>query len=101
MANWQRRLKIKKEFEQYNDNEITLSQFAKAVSDKLLALEPLPGVIDLERLRLAEEFKAFSEETDPEEGDFDELAEQLYDWADTPLDDHWNGKKVCWVETII
>lgn len=31
---------------------------------------------------------------------FDSAMYDLYEWADTALDENWNGKKMCWVKTV-
>jgi len=44
---------------------------------------------------LSAEFLYMSCCTDIDVDEFDELMSRLYDWADTSLDKHWNGKKLC------
>ena len=97
MANWQRELNISNAFRQAQDDEITHEELAAEIAKKLLALRPFNiQTIDLEREDIADDFAHF-------EGDVDEfyhLMDRLYNWADTALDDKWNGRKVCWVRTF-
>ena len=48
-------------------------------------------------LPLFEELVEF--ESDDVNG-FDYAMAELYDWADTPLDNDWAGKRMCWVNTF-
>lgn len=32
---------------------------------------------------------------------FDNAMYNLYEWADTSLDNEWEGKKMCWVSTVL
>jgi len=44
-------------------------------------------------------FDDLSKEDNPDIDDFDHILEELYDWADEPLDNKWNGKKLAWIKT--
>lgn len=96
MADWQRTLDLTPEWGRALDEEITIEQMARVTADRLEALEPFggDGVLDYERTDLAEQFRAVSDVED-----FDGAMEELYDWADTRLDDGFPGKKACWVKT--
>ena len=59
----------------------------------------IPNIDDeLEELIL--EFGDFAYYPDGNVNDFDIIMAKLYDWGDTPLDDIFGGKKVCWISTI-
>ena len=45
-------------------------------------------------------FEELVEVANNDADDFDLALESLYDWADTPLDNEWGGKKMCWICTI-
>lgn len=101
MANWQRKLRLQPEWGQRQDNEITAHQLAAAIARKLRALRPFHDEsIDDERDEIADEFDAFSRDAEADVDDFDDVMTRLYDWGDIRLDDNWNGKKVCWVDSI-
>lgn len=97
MANWQRELNISNAFRKAQEREIDRKELAAAIALKLLALRPFGiATIDLEREDIADDFANFEGDVD----EFDHLMDRLYDWADTALDDKWNGRKVCWVRTF-
>ena len=101
MAGWQRKLKIKKEWRQSEDGAITPQQLAAIIADRLAALAVFGDEeIDDTRDELVDEFRSLSEDPAADSDDFDCVMVDLYDWADISLDGHWNGKKVCWVETF-
>lgn len=96
MANWQRTLNLK---DVWDTKEVLL--IAKTISDRLRGLRPLDNEhIDYQRQELVEQFADLADDTSSDRGDFDNLMSDLYDWADTPLDREWNGKKVCWIATF-
>jgi hypothetical protein len=99
MAEWQRSLNVKAEWEQAKAGTMTLSALASVVARKLLALRDFDDPsLDDEKATLVDEFKALEEQEEVMASEFNELWEQLYDWADTSLDAKFNGKKACWVE---
>lgn len=102
MADWQRTLHIEEEWNEAKDDKIDIWTLAKTVADKLRKLAPFPGFDDIndERDSIADELEGFAEDPDGDKDDFDCIMTRLYDWADTPLDSNWNGKKVCWVKTF-
>lgn len=99
MAQWQRTLVICDVWDRPNGE--TIAQLAAIIADRIRELKPfgLPD-LDAEREDVAAEFQDVAEDPCATSGDFDEAMERLYDWADTPLDAAWNGKKACWVKTI-
>ena len=102
MANWQRMLDLKTEWKQAQADEITAAQLAGIISVKLSELEPFHDNYAEEwRQELISDFHNLSLEEDLSDDDFNLLMEELYTWADLPLEDKFNGKKVCWVATMI
>lgn len=99
MAQWQRKLELADVY-RIGDDEEKVPELAGIIATRLLALAPF-GIddIDEERAEIVNMFK----EVESEKLGFDEFndaMENLYNWADQPLDDNWNGKKVCWVNTL-
>ena len=98
MANWVNTVDFSTEKQAYKNGEITLQQLAAAAA---LAVKQAEKGLDhnlcCEKEDIVGEFEdiASSGAADPEK--FDDVLTMLYDWADTPLDDHWNGRKVAWV----
>ena len=95
MADWQRTLMLKDVWETRDHHKI-----AAAIADRLPKLRPFDEYLDSTRDDIAEEFKSIAEDASSDACDFDEAMRQLYNWADTKLDDKWDGKKVCWVQTF-
>jgi hypothetical protein len=101
MANWQRTLILNPEWDQALSYEITPQALAASIASKLKNLRPF-GLEDIEaeRVELVEEFEYLSDSDETDFQEINDLMSQLYDWGDTPLDGHWNGKKVCFIDTI-
>jgi hypothetical protein len=98
MAQWQRTLDVKDVWESEDIHLI-----AQTAADRLQALTPLTDEfywLEDKRLELIDELRALAEDENADTRDFDYVWNDLYDWADTPLDENWNGKKVCWVKTF-
>ena len=101
MANWQLKLQLGDVYRK----ELPIPVLAGIVAERLAALKitalMLMAASDLEELRdsIVEGFRLVAANHGANADDFDEVMEQLYNWADTELDDHWHGKRVCWVET--
>ena len=106
MADWQRTLNLLPEWRQAQDGTISTSKMAGVISKRLLDLQPFSGDdfgIDYEREVMAEAFEDLSIDTTGGTTEFDALMSDLYDWADTRLDDgvgFWGAKKACWVKTF-
>ena len=103
MAQWQRKLDVRDVWKKAKARQITLQELATVVADRLENLVPFNNKehpdINLEKRDLIEAFRDFATESGSSFDGFDVLWRELYDWADQDLDDHWNGKKVCWVAT--
>lgn len=105
MANWQRTLNLLPEWKQAKEGKITVSQLAGVIAERLASLEPFENdsdglILNEHHDEIVDEFNYLARDPDTEASDFDCVMEMLYNWADTPLDTSWNGKKVCWVKTI-
>lgn len=104
MADWQRKINLNPEWSQCKAGEITLQECARSIAVKLRELAPFspdPRDINFNRDLLATSFEDIANEQDPDRDEFDGLMTDLYDWGDTALDSKWNGKKVCWIETML
>jgi hypothetical protein len=96
MAQWQRKIDLK---DVWDSGDVHL--IAKTLSESLRKLKPLSDeYLDYTRDELAEQFADIAADMSANTSDFDAVMTELYDWADTPLDSNWNGKKVCWVATF-
>jgi len=103
MANWQMTLDFSKAKREFQEEKITIADLAKAAEEEInknLAIaraidEDLADELECDVLPLFEEFGYSGVELTVE--DFDDALSSLYDWADTPLDNKWGGKKMCWV----
>ena len=72
---------------------------AQTASERLAMILPLLDEhIEERRLELVDELQDLANDPDADARDFDYVWNDLYDWADTPLDANWNGKKVCWIK---
>lgn len=119
MADWQFRLDFK-DFWRDEDEPVfkkaekvveRIKNLLPAIHERAKGLEPFKAYRDYAKLleRMASElereilpmFEEVAETESEDEEDFDYALEYLYDWADTPLDDEFGGKKMCWVSTVI
>ena len=102
MADWQRRVRMNPEWDMAKDGHLSAAQLAQAIVRKLRAVHSRMAAGDLAD-KLADVIAEF-EMLEGDEGagmdDIDEAMDRLYDWGDTSLDGKWNGKKVCWIDTI-
>ena len=83
--------------------EIPIPKLAGIVAERLKSLN-LPAFLDgsgteIDRDNLVAAFAWLAKDPASDANDFDAVMAELYDWADTPLDGHWNGRKLCWVKT--
>jgi hypothetical protein len=101
MADWQRTLDLADLWQAEANGEMTTSEVAAKLAERLKALKPF-GVesVDSERDDLVEEFTSMGEDPETDSDDFNYVMDQLYDWADTSLDGRVGGKKVCWIKTF-
>lgn len=101
MANWQLHLKMQPEWSMALEGEITHQELAGTIAKRLKELRDIGSArADRERVEIADDFEALSTDPWSDEDDFDHLMDMLYDWGDMSLDDKWNGRKVCWIDTI-
>ena len=102
MAQWQMRLDFKQAKMDYADHKITIQEVAKAVIDEILIKLPQARKInthmaDQLEFHLLPLFEEMATDNFLNVDAFDDLLDELYDWADTSLDGTWNGKKMCWI----
>lgn len=120
MADWQFRLDLKDAWKKAENDEINTVELSKIIVERIKALvveirERSKSKDAVERF-LARDFPRmatnlekdvlvfFEEIVDAENDDtelFDYAMSELYDWADTSLDDKWGGRKMCWVSTVV
>ena len=95
MANWKYRLELANEWQQAKTSKLTPKHLGSLVAQKARKLTAIDPVL----WSIAAEFEKLSE--DATFDDFDDVLEQLYDWADQPLPPYglWPRNKMCWVAT--
>lgn len=101
MANWQRELNLADVFVPAKEGHVTVADLCGTIAKRLRLMKPF-GIesIDEERDEITDDFEFLASDGSADRDEFDEAMERLYDWADTALDDKWNGRKVCWVRTF-
>lgn len=101
MANWQRKIVLNPEWELARDGEFSMQHLAAAIAQRLKALTPFSDdELEEGRQDIIWEFEQISKSDDATTSDIDAAMEALYDWGDTRMDDVWNGRKACWVDTF-
>ena len=58
--------------------------------------EPLANDLD----EIIDEFEWVAKDEAADDDEFDNVMDQLYDWADTTLDSKWPPSKLCWIATF-
>jgi len=95
MAQWVHHLRIKDAWKQTQDGSMSIQELAKQIVTQLKAFNIQN---DSKLDQIIEDFEFLDEDADND--DFDYIMQNLYDWADIPLDNQWNGRKNCWIETL-
>jgi hypothetical protein len=95
MAQWMYKMDVKNEWKATKEGRMTIPQLSSIVLKKLKAFK-IEGDYEIESIM--EEFELLASNDEASIDNFDYIWEKLYDWADTPLDNQWNGKKNCWIE---
>ncbi len=108
MSDWQHRIELKDLHDKYQNREITILTLAREILSRIKLLqEEIEKKADptellyLEKLLEIEDlFEELSLDTNADIEDYDFILNKFYDWADTKLDDLWNGKTMCWINTL-
>ena len=102
MAQWQMKIDFTNAKKQYIDEEIDVKNLAvltvkclrKHVEQAQRIDYELGGQLD----EIIQEFENIAHvDSELDIDDYDNVLVFLYDWADTSLDNHWNGKKMAWI----
>lgn len=101
MAQWQRKLDLSDVWKKAQNNEITTLELAKELVNRLQKLKKFNNWVDDETESIIECFVDFIDCAEDNKDEFDYCMNELYDWGDMKLDENWNGKKVCWINTIM
>lgn len=99
MANWQSKLDLR---DVWGTEDISV--ISGAIHKRMKELLPedfLSESDEEERQRLVDEFEMMKESTDVTFDEFNDLFEELYDWADRPISNDWPAKKICWIHTEV
>jgi len=94
MSQWQSRLDLKDLWTRRKEGKLTIQQLAKAIA-KRIRKHPFYEREEDTLEEIALNFECCEEDVE----EFDNILSDLYDWANTPLDNNFGGKKMCWVAT--
>lgn len=94
MSDWQRTIKLG---DVWDSEDIQL--IARTAADRLEALEPFTSnpSIDTTKKTLVARLRKLADNPKTTPRQFDRVWEAVYDWADTPLDQNFGGKRVCFI----
>lgn len=96
MAYWVSTIDVKDLWEEGDFHKI-----AESASQQLSKIKCTDLYLDGQREDLAYELHELAQDEESDVQDFDYVVwDMLYDWADTPLDENWNGRKLCWIKTF-
>lgn len=90
--NWQFRLNIKPEWAKAKDGKITVQELAKVIAAKLDKIDFGNDDANYESETLVEQFEEISRDETAGRDEFDDVMEELYDFADA---------SALWVSTVI
>ena len=102
MANWQFHLNLHDKWETDDVHEITADACEKItalIGEIRQRTNPIYAEMADELEDILCDFEIIRDDPDANEDDLNGVLEALYDWGDTPLDDQWGGKKMCWIDT--
>jgi len=101
MPKWVNHVRVKKEWEEGDVRKVSAKIGSELRRIDLSSLTEEDTFLEDSRLAMIDYFEDISNRTeDTSFTEFNILMEDLYDWADTPLDGEWNGKKLAWIETF-
>lgn len=101
MANWQRKVMLNPEWAQAQDGELPIHKLAGVIASRLKAIFPFADdAVEDQREELVWQFEQIAKDEAATSQELDSAMGELFDWADTSLDGKWNGKRVCWIDTI-
>lgn len=95
MAHWINTIDVKDLWEEGDFHKI-----AESDSQQLGKIKCTDLYLEGQREDLAYELRELAQDEESDVQDFDYVWNMLYDWADTPLDENWNGRKLCWIKTF-
>ena len=102
MANWQFHLNLHDKWDTDDVHEISVDACEK-IENLLKEIRLRQHPVYKEMADALEDilcdFEIVRNDPDASEDDFNNVLESLYDWGDTPLDNQWGGKKMCWIDT--
>jgi len=93
MSRWLNRLELIDIWKKYRADKIAIAEAGKEVAKRIRKLK----CFEAEKETL-EDIACDFECVETVE-DFDSVLNDLYDWGDTPLDNRFGGKKLCWIAT--
>lgn len=102
MANWLRKLNISEEWKKADNGELSEQELSGIIAKKLKELSDFGGkfeYLDEEKQELIDVFEDASKDEELTQGYFNTLMNELYNWSDIKLDNEFNGKKCCWINT--
>jgi hypothetical protein len=109
MANWQYILDINDAWEKAEEDKITSIDLAKVVVERLIELRPKiyhrfgsdsSYVEQLDSIII--NFESFIDDNEDDDSLFNEVFDELYDWADTNVTPgQWPPNKLCWIRTFL
>jgi phosphodiesterase/alkaline phosphatase D-like protein len=96
VSKWTNKLDLKDLWKQREEEKIDIETLGKEVAKRIRLLPCYEKEIDT----LEEIVERFESISDNDVEEFDSILADLYDWGDTPLDNNWNGRKMCWIGTF-
>jgi len=92
MANWQSKIDLEPIWSLGESGELPPPELGKATAGIIRKSSAWARFLDSELEDIADDFEHVATVDE-----FDKALERLYDWGDEALDDHWAGKKRCWI----
>ena len=101
MSGWMHNIDLSQEWPLAESVALSPQNFSTVVVKKLRAIGKYDDEIlsrDLENL--IGRFEELSEDEKSSKDEFDDVMDDLYEWADTSLDGRWNGKRALRIRII-
>jgi oligoendopeptidase F len=94
MSQWQSRLDLKDLWKKRDEGSISIKELAQEVAKRIRKNKFYKKYEEV-----LEEIAIAFEDCEEDVEEFDNILNDLYDWADIPLDNNFGGKKICWIST--
>jgi hypothetical protein len=97
MTDWRFKIDVAESFQKAKTGEVSRQQLAAEIVAQLKPIAKAMGSSDAGLQDIIDEFEWLAGAKEVEVDAFDSALEELFDWGDTPLNDSWPRRRMCWI----